>query len=309
MKAYLLKDWKFMISTTFFVGLFVYSICYGVFFDDKIKLTLLEMNEKAEVLSVPPYSPLEKFPFGTDLLGYDMLQMVIVGAKYTLSVGLIIALLRVLMSLFIGSTVSTYFPRILTFMRWVSEPFSIVPQTLIAFFILFNVLWMKTTGFDHPFWERALFEILVLSFLALPTLSLQFTSQMRKLWNQEYIESAIILGGSKWHIFWKHIMPNMKDKIFFLFIQQFIQALIILAHLGTLKLFFGGTFIDYETGQPPKSISMEWSGIIGDSYRYLRAYPWIPLTPIIFFALSILSLSTILESLKKAFRLKDEGKI
>ncbi|CAH0347470.1 ABC transporter permease subunit [Bacillus sp. CECT 9360] len=152
-------------------------------------------------------------------------------------------------------------------------------------------------GFHHPFWLIATYQVIVMSLIALPSLTLHLSSIMKKSWDEEYVESSRVLGGSKFHILRKHIIPAVSDKVLLLFMQQFIQVLLLMAHLGVLKLFFGGTKVEEGT---VSSISNEWSGLIGFSYQFLRAYPWIPLTPIIFFALTSIALVLILESIKKA---------
>jgi peptide/nickel transport system permease protein len=68
------------------------------------------------------------------------------------------------------------------------------------------------------------------------------------------------------------------------------------AYLGVLKLFFGGTYVEYIQIDPPKTISYEWLGLIGDSYQFIAIHPSIPLVPIVF-----ISSQFILNGLKRAF--------
>ncbi len=91
-------------------------------------------------------------------------------------------------------------------------------------------------------------------------------------------------------------------------IQQFIQVLIVLSHLGVLNLFFGGTYVDYGGGGPPKSMYYEWSGLVGVYFRSLNFHPWIALVPIAFFALTILAAQLMLNGLKKASEQANEEK-
>ena len=91
-------------------------------------------------------------------------------------------------------------------------------------------------------------------------------------------------------------------------IQQFIQVLIVLSHLGVLNLFFGGTFVDYGAGGPPKSMYYEWSGLVGTYFRSLNFHPWIALVPIGFFTLTILAAQLMLNGIKKASEQVEEEK-
>ncbi|MEH7748471.1 ABC transporter permease subunit [Neobacillus drentensis] len=165
------------------------------------------------------------------------------------------------------------------------EPFSVVPQTIIAYFILYSVLWMQLDGFHTPFWKRSLFETFILVMIAIPNLSLQVANEMKLIEKESFIEASRTLGADKTRIFLKHIVPHVYEKWILLFGQQFIQSLQLLAHLGFMKLFFGGThYPDDDT--PPRTISHEWSGVIGGDISYLYTQSWIVLVPIVFFILT-----------------------
>src|SRR5690606_38272037 len=62
-------------------------------------------------------------------------------------------------------------------------------------------------------------------------------------------------------------------------------------------LFLGCTKVCYDPrfGDPPMSISYEWAGLFGSTFRYLQGAPWLPLFPVLFIALSILAVSLMLE--------------
>ena len=48
-------------------------------------------------------------------------------------------------------------------------------------------------------------------------------------------------------------------------------------------------------GDPPQSLTNEWSGLIGGTKIFLQWAPWIPLTPIVCFALTILAVTFMVE--------------
>lgn len=51
--------------------------------------------------------------------------------------------------------------RIYNNIKTLFEPFSVVPETIIAYFILCSVLWMPLDGFHTLFWKRACFETFI----------------------------------------------------------------------------------------------------------------------------------------------------
>lgn len=162
---------------------------------------------------------------------------------------------------------------------------------------------MPLDVFHTPFWKRALFETFILVVIAIPNLSLQVANEMRLIEKESFIEASRTLGAGKTRIFFKHIVPHVCEKSILLFGQQFIQCLQLLAHLGFMKLFFGGThYPDQDT--PPRTISYEWSGVIGGDISYLYTQPWIVLVPIGFFIITAICVSLINSSVADFFKNK-----
>lgn len=69
-----------------------------------------------------------------------------------------------------------------------------------------------------------------------------------------------------------------------------------------MKLFLGGTKVSYdpEMPDPPLSISYEWAGLLGDTFRYLVGAPCRPLTPAAYFAVLIFAISCLMEGYIRA---------
>jgi peptide/nickel transport system permease protein len=296
-----MRDKLFMLGFLFVSILLLLSLLNSMINDGNIRQVPILFDKNGNVIGTPPFAPSLRFPLGTDRNGYDMLHIIIQGAKFTIGIALLITMLRMALSIMIGGALSVYCQKWIPKLENFFDSFTVVPLTLIAYFILVNVLWMPIDGFPHPFWKRAVFEVFVLTVLALPTLSFYIANDIRRVYREEFVQAAKILGGSKWHIFKVHLLPHVFENWALLSIQQFIQVLMVMAHLGVLQLFFGGTYVDYMQMDPPKTISYEWSGLIGDSYPFISIYPWIPLVPIVFFSLTIIAAQLMLNGVKRAF--------
>ncbi|WP_066321702.1 ABC transporter permease subunit [Bacillus sp. FJAT-29814] len=306
MILFLIKRKRFVISFLFLSILF----CWSLFLDGEIRQVKFFYDEKGNLLDAPPYPPFTVFLFGSDKFGYDMGEMMIVGAKYTIGITLVVALLRLIVSLVFSSFMFSSKPAIFNGMKTVFEPFSVVPQTIIVFFILYSVLWMPMSGFATPFWERALFQTLILVIVAVPNVTIHLANDMRLVYNETFIEASKTLGAGKLRIFFNHIVPHVYEKWILLFGQQFIQTLQLMAHLGFMNLFFGGTNVPYgvlgDDGTPPRSLSYEWSGLIGSNISYLYAYQWMVLVPIAFFIMTAISVALINDSFKEYVQRKQK---
>lgn len=293
---YLKKDKKFIISLLFLLFLLISSIGNTIFNNGHIRQVTLLYDEKGQV-SAPPFSPSIQFLFGTDRKGYDLLNLIIEGAKWTIGGSILIAVMRIFIALLIGILLGMYIKKSFKNLEAFFDGFSTLPLVMMAYFLLENILSFSSSTNPSPFYQRVLFEIFVLVILAVPTLSLYIANEIRKVRTEEFIEAANVLGGSKWHILKRHILPHLYPIAIVIFMQQFIQTLIVLLHLGLLELFFGGTIRSMDDFD---SVSHEWSGLIGVYFRSLTVTPWIPLIPILFFGLTILSGNLILSSLQKS---------
>lgn len=300
MKKNVWRNPLFLTGFTFIAVMLVASFVYTMVWGNKVR-RLYFISVEGVVVESSPISPKWLFPFGTDPLGLDMLGKIIIGAKYSIITALVIAFLRVLLAIPLGLILGTFLMKYKKYINGWIDSFHYIPLTILAYFLLEPVLWEPFEGFSTSIVERFVIEILILTLLIVPILSALLGNEVSILYKQEFIMSAKTLGAGKWRIIFKHILPSMKEKLVILFGQQFMQTLIIFIHLGLLSLFLGGTDVDYQlVNDPPRSMTYEWSGLIGDSFRYLQGAPWIPLTPILFFSATMLSVSLMIEGYVQA---------
>ncbi|OIU69840.1 peptide ABC transporter permease [Rossellomorea aquimaris] len=300
MKRSVWKNPMFLSGFLYLFLLILASFLYTILWDDEVR-RLYFISENGFPVESAPISPKWNYPFGTDPLGLDMLGKILIGAKYTLILSFIIAFLRVAVSLPIALVLGTYLQRFKKSINGTIDSFHYIPLSIIAYFLLHPVLWEPFNGFTTTMTERFIIEILILTLLIVPILSSMLGNEVSMVYKEEFILSAKVLGASKFRIIFRHILPSLKDKLVVLFGQQIMQTLVIFIHLGLLKLFVGGTDVDYSfVPDPPQSSTNEWSGLIGDSFRYLQGAPWVPLTPILFFASAMFAVALMIEGYVRA---------
>ncbi|PGO22615.1 peptide ABC transporter permease [Bacillus cereus] len=285
------RDVRFWLGVTFLSVLMIVSIGNTVFFDGNIRELTMMYNEKGE-LEAAPFSPSSKFWFGSDEKGRDLFQLIIEGAKWTVGASIVIAILRVVIGGTIGLLLGMYSKR--------SFPFSIVPMVMISYFILKEVLMFDSGEAAAPFHLRVAFQIIVLACLAVPTVMLYVAQEVKRIKKEEFMLAATVLGGSKWQRLKRHVWPHMLPSFLLLVAQQFVSVLLLLLHLGLLKLFFGGTIL---FGLDADSVTKEWTGLIGQNFRHLTTHTWIVLIPIAFYSMTILSGNLISNSMQDAIRI------
>jgi peptide/nickel transport system permease protein len=295
----LFKNGYFLIGFVFIIGLCTISLLHTFVWDNQIAQTQIRY-EDGRAVEGSPIAPRVDIPLGTNVQGFHMTHLISVGAKYTIGFAVLIAFIRLLTSMVFGILYGAYFFSFRKYVTWVVDVFNYVPVTLLALFILTPFLVEIPTGFDYTFWERVWIEVIILALIAVPPTSILIGNEMGRIYNHEFIDGAKIIGGSRLHILWKHVRPHIQPQLWIIFMQQLVQTMLVLAHLGFFKVFFGGTNMSFDPyfRDPPQSISYEWSGLIGDGMRHLTVSPWIVLVPITFFALTILAMNFMLEGIK-----------
>ncbi|PDZ72238.1 ABC transporter permease [Bacillus pseudomycoides] len=297
MWKYIKRDKKFWFSILFLVVLVGLSIGNTVWNGGHIRQVSLQYDAQGNV-EAPPFSPSSKFLLGTDRKGYDLLHLVIEGAKWTIGISAFITMMRVVLGVFFGVILGTYVKRGFSKIEAFFDSFTVIPTVMIAYFFLQFATSFVNGEETTSFFERASFQVILLVVLAVPTISLYVANEVRKLQKEEFIDAARILGGSRRRIVVKHLFPHLYMTFVLVLMQQFIQTLIIFLHLGLLEVFFGGTVSFGRT--EVDSYTHEWSGLIGVYFRSLSVHPWIPLVPITFFGLTIFSGNMIVRSIEDA---------
>nr|WP_285889594.1 ABC transporter permease subunit [Neobacillus niacini] len=308
-----MKNWKFALGALFFIITISYSVIYSVTTDNHVDQVLLYYAEDgATLLSAVPHAPTKPFFFGSDKLGNSLFDQLVIGAKYTLIFALLIALLRVLGGLLFGVIYAFHLgPRTQQWLGKLIDSIHFLPLSLVAYILLAPILLPQLKGynyvFTYTFTERILLEMFILTILVVPLTSLLLGKEIKRVLDYEFIASARVLGGSRFHLFWRHIFPHIGPRLTILLGTQFIQVLLIFIHLGIFKFFFGGTKLDFDPGgsDPPMSITNEWSGLIGEIGRTTIAsgrywYLWI----LAAFMLAIFAMQLIIQGVKEVQQVK-----
>ncbi|MBW3112227.1 ABC transporter permease subunit [Bacillus sp. MCCB 382] len=318
----LMKNPAFLTGFLFLFGMFAVSLIYYVGWGNEVpKLDLLK-NVEGDYLK-PPYSPLEYPPLGTDNFNRNVLLLIIVGAKYTIGAALVIMLCRVLPSVVLGLVVHFYFKPFRKIIDNIVDAANYFPPTLLAFLLL---NWMMLEGelfnpadFPYDFSDKLMFYLVILIIISIPSLTLLFSNEYDKIMKEEFIDSSKVLGATKRHYIMNHIRPFILPQILLVSIREFMIIMLLIAHLGVLKIFIGGASLDTDVfnNQVFVSLSYEWSGLLGGWWQYLwTTYPWISFIPVVFFTLTILSAklmligaTRVLDTLGQDKREVHEGKV
>ncbi|MFC0415785.1 ABC transporter permease [Cytobacillus solani] len=247
------------------------------------KIGYIENDDGKQQLKGSPFPPSKEHVFGTDKWGYDILTLLLYGAKYTVFTVLIVAVIRLIIGTAFGNLNGVISLADQRRNKQVSL-FSGIPIFIIIYFIMVGINVEPTL----PPTILVFIQGFLMTILGIPgvyNVIFNLTIEIKK---NAYVEAAKTLGGSNRHISSKHIYPALKGNLLALFVNECIQVLHIIGQLGIFNLFLGGTEKQYFP-TIYLSITNEWSGLIGQSRSFLYHSQWIILYPLIAYMLLLFS--------------------
>lgn len=145
-----------------------------------------------------PNVPNAQHLLGTDNFGRDVLSQLLSASQISFRVGILAAIIAVTISTLMGGAAG-YFGGITdAFLMGLADVFVLLPApvVLLIFGLLLRMEW----------------TVVAIAYGILTGLGAQaiiIKSQTLTLKHHHYIEAARIAGGSKWHIFRKHVLPGL----------------------------------------------------------------------------------------------------
>ncbi|MEP7326481.1 MAG: ABC transporter permease [Gemmatimonadota bacterium] len=228
----------------------------------------------AQCLPCGAQAPSWPHPFGTDLLGRDVLARVAGGARISLSVALISVLLSVVLGGLFG-TVAGYAG------GWVDSVIMRGVDGALAIPRLFVLLIVLAMTSPIPLW---LF-ILVLGTTGWFGVSRIVRGEALRVRRELYVQAAEALGARGHRIILRHLLPNTAG------------PLLVAATLGVgdvILLEAGLSFLGLGI-QPP---TPSWGGMIQDSREYFITKPWTSIFPGLAIVVTVLAVSLIGDALR-----------
>ncbi|MGI9149349.1 MAG: ABC transporter permease, partial [Chloroflexota bacterium] len=206
------------------------------------------------VLSDANQFPSRQHLAGTDGVGRDFLSRLIFGARVSLTVGLSVQAMAVLIGLTLGTLAGSFSGWVdYVVMRFV-EVFTAIPIWLFALFLI--SVWRGLDAFNGNGLINVIVAIGLISWIDICRLT---RAQLFSLREKEFVLASHAMGAGRFHIALRHMLPNA------------LAPLIVAVTLGVPTAIFteaGLSFLGFGINDPLPS----WGKMVADSLGYVRVY-------------------------------------
>lgn len=211
--------------------------------------------------------------FGTDHLGRDLYARIVHGTASSVTSALLAVGIGVvagggigLLAGFLGGLVDTLLARLV-------DVLLAIPRFLLA------VVVVTALGFD------TVNTAIATGVSAVAVFARVMRAEVIKTRQATFVEAAYLQGGSRWHVLWRHVLPNASRSVLALAVLQVGLSILVIAGLA---------FLGY--GDPPPA--SDWGLLIATGKDYLR-WPWLVYAPALVTVAAILSLNRISRWLRR----------
>jgi peptide/nickel transport system permease protein len=218
----------------------------------------------------------EFFIFGTDALGRDYLVQLIEGTRATVLPAVLAAIIGLLIGVVVGALAGYFGGKVDALVLRVIEFQLAFPSLLLALLILAS------------FGPSTIVVVIVLSLGAWPGLariSRGFALELRSL---SFVEAGRAIGGSKFRVIRRHIVPNL------------LTPVLVLGTLEVAALMLSAAGLDFlGVGiQPPQT---SWGQLVSKGRETITTAWWLVLIPGLAIFLTTLSVNLVAVGLRAVF--------
>ena len=223
-----------------------------------------------------------EFLFGTDTMGRDIFSMIWYGGRISLLIGVLATLISTVLAIVFGSVSGCAPEWVDSLLMRFTEIFLSIPNLLLV--ILLQAILGKASIFSISF---------IIGITSWPSIAKVVRTEVKQIRNSGYVTAARCMGGSFWHVLWKHLTPNFASSIMFMVVMNIRSAIIVESTLSFMGI-----------GLPLEQIS--WGSMLSNADKALMTKSWwIILIPGLFLTVTLMCMTNLGNYLRKAVNRKE----
>ncbi|MBN1934562.1 MAG: ABC transporter permease subunit [Anaerolineae bacterium] len=247
----------------------------------------------------PPFAPGDRYPWGTDVLGRDLMSLILAGAQQTLLLAALVVAARTAVGVVLGAVAGWAQDSALDrAVVGLAEVIAAFPTLLLAMILILGLGIRKGVSSF----------VIALCFVGWGEIMQFVRGQVAAIRVQPYIESAVAMGARTFRIVFRHILPHLFAALTSIVALEMGAVLSLLGELGFLSIFIGGGIVN--SPSPGRLLLYsdvpEWGALLSDLRYQARSYPWTALYPMLAFFVAILSFNLFGEGIR---RLLERGEL
>lgn len=277
------------------LGLLVLYITFGGFFmrghcaplkKDLSGEAWANCNDTSQKLTPPSAA----HPFGTDVIGRDILARTIYGGQISLLIGISAAIIEIIVGTLIGAVAAYYGGWVDNLLMRFTEAMLNIP-TLFLLIVTAKFFGGKLPSVD--FFGRELTGSVLVIILIIGATSWMYLARIVRanvlsLREMDYVSAARALGVSNPRIIFTHLLPNT------------LAPIIVAATLGVANAILSEAYVSFfGLGVQPPTAS--WGNMLDSAYQYIEQAPWLWFFPGTLILLTVLSVNYVGDGLRDAF--------
>ncbi|MCH9610600.1 MAG: Oligopeptide transport system permease protein OppC [Chlamydiales bacterium] len=226
-------------------------------------------------LALKNHVPCKQFWFGTDDLGRDIFARICLGARISLFVGVMAALIDLVVGVLWGGVAALIGGRIDSILMRTADVLNALPYLLVV------IMLMVVMG------SGLVPIIIALTMTGWIGMARIVRGQIMQLKEQEFILAATALGAGNRRILFKHLIPNAMGPI------------IVTMTLTIPIAIFTEAFLSF-LGLGVQAPIASWGTMASDGLPAMRYYPWRLFFPAFFISVTMLAFNLLGDGLRDA---------
>lgn len=271
------------------------------FIDDTVPEHRMRFYDGGEI-GRAPFPPSKEDPLGTDREARDILSMIVIGAKDTLKIIVLITFIRYIIAIPMAFLASS--KKGIAYMvsnGWYSL-FGSIP-TIIAAILLLEIVPVGDLD-NAVYWK-----VLLIALIEVGRVSYILSHEIYEVSQKEFVQASVTVGSNPFQLSVMHYLPSVSQSVVVNFFNDLARVTLLLGQLALFQYFIehaidyipgGGTFHE-DSGYNSVTGLFDWPGLLSAArYEVMKAV-WIPLFPALALTLLLLTFQFLSEGFRKLF--------